>query len=55
MEGPPRAVITERSLRDHYGASVRVLAGPEFGVVVIPLRSDNRSGEQSASLDVETL
>ena len=55
LEGPPRAVITERSLRDHYGASVRVLTGPEFGVVVIPLRSDNGSGEQSASLDVETL
>lgn len=55
LEGPPRAVITERSLRDHYGASVRVLTGPDFGVVVIPLRSDNGSDEQSASLDVETL
>ena len=55
LEGPPRAVITERSLRDHYGASVRVLTGPDFGVVVIPLRSDNGSGEQPASLDVETL
>ncbi|MDE0131122.1 MAG: ABC transporter ATP-binding protein [bacterium] len=55
LEGPPRAVITERSLRDHYGASVRVLTGPDFGVVVIPLRSDNGSGDRPASLDVETL
>ncbi|MCY3563448.1 MAG: ABC transporter ATP-binding protein [Acidimicrobiia bacterium] len=55
LEGPPGAVITERSLRDHYGASVRVLTGPDFGVVVIPLRSDNGPGEQPASLNVGTL
>ncbi len=53
LEGPPRTVITERSLRDHYGAEVRVLTGPEFGVVVIPLRSDNESGEQPVSLEME--
>lgn len=55
LEGPPRAVITERSLRDHYGASVRVLTGPDFGVVVIPLRSDNGSECRPVPLDVETL
>ena len=55
LEGPQRAVITERSLRDHYGASVRVLTGPDFGVVVIPLRSDNGSQCRPVPLDVETL
>jgi iron complex transport system ATP-binding protein len=46
LDGPPRSVITERSLRDHYGAEVRILSGPEFGVVVIPLRADNDAGVQ---------
>ena len=45
LDGPPRSVITERSLRDHYGAEVRILSAPEFGVVVIPLRTGGRSGE----------
>ena len=40
LDGPPRSVITERSLRDHYGAEVRIISGPEFGVVVIPLRTE---------------
>ncbi len=50
LNGPPRSVITESSLRDHYGAQVRVLAGPDFGVVVIPLRSqpDTHAGGESS-------
>ncbi len=52
LEGPPRSVITERSLRDHYGAQVRILTGPKFGVVVIPLRSGKPPAEQDSSLSV---
>ena len=55
LEGPPRTVITERSLRDHYGASVRVLTGPEFGVVVIPIRSDTGSDVRPVTQGAETL
>ena len=46
LDGPPRSVITEGALRDHYGAQVRVISGPEFGVVVIPLRSGNEAEEK---------
>lgn len=48
LDGPPRSVITERSLRDHYGAQVRILSGPEFGVVVIPLRTGEDPRESDA-------
>ena len=50
LDGPPRSVITERSVRDHYGAAVRIISGPEFGVVVIPLRSepDAETGDATA-------
>ena len=46
LDGPPRSVITEGSLRDHYGAQVRVISGPEFGVVVIPLRTGAEAREE---------
>ena len=46
LDGPPRSVITEGALRDHYGAQVRVISGPEFGVVVIPLRAGNEAEEK---------
>ncbi len=46
LDGPPRSVITEGALRDHYGAQVRVLSGPEFGVVVIPLRTGAEAEEE---------
>lgn len=39
LDGPPRSVITEGALRDHYGAEVRIISGPEFGVVAVPLRT----------------
>ncbi len=50
LDGPPRSVITERSLRDHYGAEVRIISGPEFGVVVIPLRAEGVSDARDAKL-----
>ena len=36
--GPARAVLTESLIREHYGASVRVLHEPTGEVLVIPLR-----------------
>jgi cobalamin transport system ATP-binding protein len=36
--GPARTVLTESLIREHYGASVRVLETPGGGVLVIPLR-----------------
>ncbi|MGQ0848627.1 MAG: ABC transporter ATP-binding protein [Actinomycetota bacterium] len=41
-EGEAAAVLTEDSILQHYGASVRVLRAPGGGVVVIPLRNKNR-------------
>ncbi len=37
-QGSARSVLTESSIRAHYGASVRVLDDGEGGVVVIPIR-----------------
>lgn len=36
--GPAEAVLTERTLSEHWGARVRVLHDPDGGVVVIPVR-----------------
>ena len=36
--GPARAVLTERVIRQHYHASVRVLEDPGGGIVVVPVR-----------------
>lgn len=41
--GPARAVLTEATIRRHYGASVRILEGPEGGVVVLPTRAGRRA------------
>ena len=49
LDGPPRSVITEGSLLDHYGAQVRVISGPEFGMVVIPLRTGYEAEEERAT------
>ncbi len=48
-EGSPRSVLTEGTIRDHYGASVRVLDDGRGGVVVIPVR-DSRLGAEDASM-----
>jgi iron complex transport system ATP-binding protein len=36
--GPARSVLTEATIRRHYGASVRILLDPEGGVAVLPTR-----------------
>jgi iron complex transport system ATP-binding protein len=38
-EGTAHTVLTERVISKHYGASVRILEGPDGSVVVIPIRS----------------
>jgi iron complex transport system ATP-binding protein len=40
--GPPRAVLTEPLLREHYGARVRIIDGDQ-GPVIIPVRSSSAS------------
>ena len=39
VSGTPAEVLTESSIREHYGASVRVLPDGDGGVLVIPVRS----------------
>jgi iron complex transport system ATP-binding protein len=48
--GPARSVLTEGAIREHYGATVRVLESPDGGVLVIPtrLRQEVASEEPSA-------
>jgi iron complex transport system ATP-binding protein len=48
-EGSPRSVLTEGTIRAHYGAAVRVLDDGRGGVVVIPVR-DSRLGAEDASM-----
>jgi iron complex transport system ATP-binding protein len=50
-EGSPRAVLTEGTIRDHYGAQVRVLDDGVGGVVVIPSR-DSRLRSEGATMAV---
>jgi iron complex transport system ATP-binding protein len=40
--GPAQAILTEEMIRDHYGASVRVLEDPGGGVLVFPVRKMDR-------------
>jgi cobalamin transport system ATP-binding protein len=42
-KGPAREVLTEESIRAHYGAAVRVLHEPGGGVVVVPRRTHARA------------
>ena len=41
-EGPARDVLTEGAIREHYGASVRILEEAGGGVLVIPTRTHGR-------------
>jgi iron complex transport system ATP-binding protein len=43
--GSPAAVITESALRDHYGATVRVINDECGGVIVVPLRPHGGNNE----------
>ena len=47
--GAAGAVLTEESIRKHYGADVVVMAGPDRSVVVVPMRRENRMIEGSIS------
>jgi iron complex transport system ATP-binding protein len=40
--GPATSILTEATIRDHYGASVRVLQEPGGGVLVVPIRTPRR-------------
>jgi iron complex transport system ATP-binding protein len=53
-EGRPVSVLTESSIRAHYGATVRVLDEGDGRVVVIPTRSDQRESEETASAMEQT-
>jgi len=37
-QGEPREVLTDATIREHYGATVRVIEDDEGGVIVIPVR-----------------
>jgi iron complex transport system ATP-binding protein len=37
--GAPVEVLTEGLVATHYGASVRIVADPELGIVVVPARA----------------
>jgi len=50
LDGPPRSVITEGSVRDHYGAEVRIISGPGVGVVVIPLRTGAQANQEQSTV-----
>ena len=41
--GPPDEVLTAETLSDHYGVDVRVMAGPEGGVIVVPVGDPSSS------------
>lgn len=49
-EGLARAVLTEPAIREHYGASVRVLEDTEGGVLVIPARPGRRAARVEETL-----
>lgn len=48
--GSARSVLTEGAIRDHYGATVRVLETPEGGLLVIPTRAGRRSVSPDTSV-----
>jgi iron complex transport system ATP-binding protein len=44
--GPAGSVLTEAIIRQHYGASVRILVDPEGGVAVLPTRTGRPTGPE---------
>ncbi|MGY6501725.1 MAG: ABC transporter ATP-binding protein [Acidimicrobiales bacterium] len=42
-EGRPRAVLTEHTIGEHYGASVRVIDDEDGGIVIVPTRQRARN------------
>ncbi|QGG96177.1 ABC transporter ATP-binding protein [Actinomarinicola tropica] len=51
--GPPTEVLTEHTIGEHYGASVRVLRDECGGIVVVPTRSHRTAGVGSRAVDGE--
>jgi iron complex transport system ATP-binding protein len=43
--GPPRSVLTEELVFEHYGAPVKIVDEPAGGIAVIPLRGNGRRRE----------
>jgi iron complex transport system ATP-binding protein len=46
-DGPPTEVLTEASIAQHYGAEVRIVDDPEWGLVVAPARPGRASRSPS--------
>jgi iron complex transport system ATP-binding protein len=49
MEGSPAQVLTEQAIALYFGATVKVVAGADNGLVVIPSRSGRAEKEMPAS------
>jgi iron complex transport system ATP-binding protein len=49
--GPAPAVLTESSIKEHYGASVKVLEGPDGTTLVIPTRLQRGAPAQGVVVD----
>jgi iron complex transport system ATP-binding protein len=49
-DGPAAAVLTEHTISEHYGASVRVIEDPDGGVVVVPVRARTHAPDVGAEL-----
>ncbi|MBK5223487.1 MAG: ABC transporter ATP-binding protein [Acidimicrobiia bacterium] len=49
--GPPADVLTEHTISEHYGASVRVLRDECGGVVVVPTRAHTRGSADTGLTD----
>jgi iron complex transport system ATP-binding protein len=47
-EGPARAVLTEGTVGEHYGARVRILEGALWGIAVVPVREGRAPGAEEA-------
>ena len=46
--GPPRSVLTEEIVLEHYGAPVRIVEDPAGGIAVVPLRGSAQRRRCSA-------
>ena len=49
-EGPVRTVLTERTIRDHYGAVVRIIEDRDGGILVVPVRAAPRAAAPSEAV-----
>jgi iron complex transport system ATP-binding protein len=48
-EGPPAAVLTEHTISEHFGASVRVLHEPDGSLAIVPVRARHAKVSEDAS------